>query len=188
MSLLRELVLLREAEEEKKKGEVPVDPDTAAEDQAPTEGDEEVENKEEGTDEPDAADTPADDAEAGDDDAEDDTAEPSNKGVGEVAEEQGFEKSQKDMFAFGKTRKVTLLTKNEDCGGLELTLQYVINPATGAWSFRACLAGQSEEDMVEFTTGEDPSSLVKHLEKKKKITAHQAVENLNPPADKDLSK
>lgn len=108
--------------------------------------------------------------------------------VGSVSKAQGFEKSKSEMYAFGKTRPVTLLTKDETLGGLNLTLQYVINPSTGAWKFRACLAGQSEEDMVEFDTGEDPSSLIKSLKKKTKITPHQAVEYLHPPANKKVEK
>ncbi len=108
--------------------------------------------------------------------------------VGSVSKAEGFVKSKKDMFAFGATRPVTLLTKNERVGGMEITFQYVINPKTGAWSLRACLKGQSDEDMVEFSTGEDPSSLIKSLKKKKKVTPHQLVDNLNPPADKVVKK
>jgi len=104
--------------------------------------------------------------------------------VGSVSQAEGFKKSKKEMFAFGATRPVTLLTKDEKIGGMDITLQYVINPKTGAWSLRAALQGQSAEDMVEFETGEDPTSLIKNLKKKKKITPHQLVDNLNPPADK----
>lgn len=107
--------------------------------------------------------------------------------VGIVAQREGFTKSKKEMFAFGATRPTTLLTKNEKLGGLEITLQYIINPKTGAWCLRACLAGQSDEDMVEFDTGEDPSSLIENLKKKTKVTPHQAVEYLNPPADQVTS-
>lgn len=120
-------------------------------------------------------DVPSDQTDVDDEDAED---------VGSVAEQEGFQKSSDNIFAFGKTRKVTTLTRDEMLGGLDLTLQYIINPETGAWSFRACLAGQSAEDMVEFSTGEDPTSLIKHLKRKKKITAHQAAEYLHPPANK----
>lgn len=129
-------------------------------------------------------DTENQDAVPEDDEGSEESSEPKEgEDVGSVADEEGFKKSKKEMYAFGKTRPVTLLTKNESLGGLKLTLQYVINPQTGAWSLRACLAGQGESDMVEFTTGEDPSSLINSLRKKKKITPHQAVEFLNPPAD-----
>jgi hypothetical protein len=128
----------------------------------------------------DTPDVPADDAPVQDEvPVEDETP---TKDVGSVAKEEGFKKGTDMMFAFGKTRKVTTLTKDETLDGLKLTLQYVINPETGSWSFRACLKGQTEEDMVEFATGEDPSSLIAHLEKKKKITATAAVEYLRPPA------
>jgi hypothetical protein len=122
------------------------------------------------------------------DDGDQDLTQDDDTDVGSVAQKQGYVKSKKQMFAFGATRPVTLLTKNEKLGGLNLTLQYVINPKTGAWSLRACLQGQSNEDMVEFTTGEDPSSLVQNLKKKTKITPHQAVEFLHPPADKPVKK
>lgn len=146
------------------------------------------EAEEQEDDVPPADDTEDQDAVPAEDDTEDQDAEESSEpkegeDVGSVADEEGFKKSKKEMYAFGKTRPVTLLTKNESLGGLKLTLQYVINPQTGAWSLRACLAGQGESDMVEFTTGEDPTSLINSLRKKKKITPHQAVEFLNPPAD-----
>ena len=185
MTLLTELYqILREKEEEDSKkadapeGDEPPIADTEIEDQEPTEDDAETDNK----DEP--AETPAETDEADEEDSEDE--EESGEDVGSVAEEEGFEKGTKEAYMAGKTRKVTTLTKNEELGGLDITLQYIINPQTGAWSLRACLAGQSEEDMVEFHTGEDPSSLIKSLKKKKKITPHQAVEYLNPPADKAL--
>lgn len=141
--------------------DVPPAEDTELADQKPTEKDDAEENEDEGTED---ADQPQD--------------------VGSVASREGFTKTKKEMYAFGATRPVTLLTKNQKIGGMDITLQYVINPKTGAWSLRACLAGQSDEDMVEFTTGEDPSSLAKNLQKKTKITPHQLVDNLNPPADK----
>lgn len=136
----------------------------------------------------DEAEDNADDNSQSDAEEEDESDEEEEEDVGTVAEREGYQKSKKDMYAFGKTRPVTILTKNETLGGLKLTIQYVINPSTGAWVLQACLAGQSQEDMVEFGTGEDPSSLVKSLKKKRKITAHQAVQYLNPPADGSLNK
>jgi hypothetical protein len=123
---------------------------------------------------------PVDDG--GEEDVEDTSGQPEN--VGDVAKELGWAKTQDTLNAFGKTRKVTLLTKDGSVGGIDVTQQYVINPETGAWKFQACCAGGTEVDMVEFATGEDPSSLVTHLRKAKKITPHQAVEYLNPPVDR----
>src|SRR5262249_34443033 len=51
------------------------------------------------------------------------------------------------------------------------------------WKLMGCLEGQSEDDMVEFDAGEDPSSLIDNLKKKVKITPHAAVDKLKPPAD-----
>ena len=115
------------------------------------------------------------DEEGGDEEDEED--------VGSVVASQGFEKESKEMFAFGETRQVTVLTKTEQLGGLEVTYQYVINPKTGSWTLSACLAGQSAEDMIEFHKGEDSTSLIASLKQPEKITAQQAVDNLNPPAD-----
>lgn len=170
---------LYQLNEDKKK-----DPDS--EEQDKDEAEEIDTNKDEAEDEvEDEVEAEDEDEDEDEDEAEDEDEE---LDVGAVADEEGFEKSQRDLYAFGKTRKVTLLTKNEPLGGLELTLQYVINPSTGAWMLQACLAGQSQEDMVEFAKGEDPQSLAKHLKKKKKITPHQAVQYLNPPADSVLDK
>jgi len=124
-----------------------------------------------------------DDAEETSDEDEETVEDDGPQDVGSVAERQGFKKSKKEMYAFGKTRPVTLLTKDAPLGGLDVTYQYVINPKTGAWILRACLKGQTDADMVQFAQGDDPSSLVKNLKKKTKITSHQAVEFLNPPAD-----
>lgn len=174
MKLLKELYLISEAEKDEKV--VPPAEADELENQEPTQAEDDAENKDEGTDNLDD-----EDAVEGEPEKE---SEPQD--VGSVSQTQGFKKSSSEMYAFGKTRKVTLLTKNDNLGGIKLTLQYVINPETGAWSFKACLAGQTEADMVEFDSGEDPSSLVKSLQKKRKITPHQAVEFLNPPADQEI--
>ena len=163
----------------------PLIEDTTKKDSSDTDTDSDTDS---GTDTDSDTDTDTDsgtDSDTGTDseDKEEEDEEEDEEDVGSVSKQQGFKKSQRDLYAFGKTRHVTLLTKDEELGGLTLTLQYVINPATGAWLLQACLAGQSQEDMVEFDSGEDPSSLIKSLKKKKKITAHQAVEYLNPPAD-----
>jgi len=130
----------------------------------------------------------ADPAEQTPDEDEVDAPPVEGEDVGSVSKAEGFVKSKTEMFADGATRPVTLLTKNERVGGMEITFQYVINPKTGSWRLRACLKGQSNEDMVEFSTGEDPTSLIKSLKKKKKVTPHQLVDNLNPPADKEVPK
>jgi hypothetical protein len=93
-----------------------------------------------------------------------------------IADEQGFAKSHEKINVSGKRKTVTTLTKIDTVGGIEVEMEYIINPETGAWVFKAGIPGHAK---VEFKTGEDSSSLVRHLKKKKKITAHQAVENLS---------
>lgn len=172
MKLIKDLQKLLEADDPSKDEETVETEETPEDESAEDVGNDDA-----------ADETPSDDTDK-DNSGVTDADEVPVEDVGSVSQEQGFAKSKKEMFAFGKTRPVTLLTKDEQLGGLEITLQYVINPATGAWKLRACLAGQSEEDMVEFDSGEDPSSLIKSLKKKNKITPHQAVDRLNPPADK----
>jgi len=125
----------------------------------------------------------SEDSEDSEDDEDTDEGPVEGEDVGSVADLQGFEKSKKEMYAFGATRPVTLLTKQEREGGMDVTFQYVINPKTGGWKLQAKLANQNDSDYVEFTTGEDPSSLIKSLKKKKKVTPHQLVDNLNPPQE-----
>lgn len=158
MKFLQEL--LREAEE-KIEDETPV---------APPEEETETADADE--------DTPAE---------EDDDEELEGEDIGEVADKQGYQKAKTEMFFSGKERQVTTLTKDEELGGLKLHTMYVINPKTGAWVYKAGLVGEDDDRMNEFRTGEDPSSLLKHLKKKRKISPHQAVEYLNPPVEKETS-
>lgn len=106
--------------------------------------------------------------------------EESGDDVGSVADEQGFAKSREKITVSGKRKIITTLTKMDTIGGIEVEFEYVVNPDTGSWLFKAGIPGKAK---VEFKTGEDSSSLIKHLKKKKKITAHQAVENLS---DRDV--
>lgn len=178
MNLIKDLQKLLEADDPNKEEETQETPEDETSKDEETVDDSTDETSDESSEEEQA------DSNDEDDSGVTDADEVPVEDIGSVATVQGFKKSKKEMYAFGKTRPVTLLMKDEPLGGLDLTLQYVINPATGAWKLRACLAGQSEEDMVEFDSGEDPSSLIKNLKKKNKITPHQAVEHLNPPADK----
>jgi len=162
MKFLQEL--LREAEE-KIEDETPVDPPEEETPPAPTEDD-----------------APVDDENVDDEEADDDSED-----IGEVADKQGYQKAKTEMFFAGKERQVTTLTKDEELGGLKLHTMYIINPKTGAWVYKAGLVGEDDEHMAEFRTGEDPSSLLKHLKKKKKISPHQAVEYLNPPVERETS-
>ena len=158
---------LPEAEDKEEK--TPPAEDDELANQTPTPEDDETENKDEGTES----------------DKED--KDPKDENVGDVANELEYVKTKKRMYAFGQQRDVTILTKNEIQAGYKLTLQYIINPKTGGWSLRACYAGQSESDMAEVATGEDPTSLIKSLRKKRKITPSAIEEYLNKPADAHLA-
>jgi hypothetical protein len=138
------------------------------------------ENKDMPVDDTDEIPPTDDDAAPTDDyDIPDEPDEEEEERASDVADDQGFEKGHEAKMVDGKSQKLTTLLKDETLGGLELQLKYVINPKTGAWSFRIALQGQDK--FVEITTGEDPLSLIKHLKKKHKVTAHQAVENLPEP-------
>lgn len=159
MSLLRQILLLAEEAESKDKEPEESDKESDVAEQ-PEEKPEEDSNEEENVED------------------EDDIA--------TIVEKQGYDKSSKEKFAFGETRKVTVLTKTEPLGGLDVTYQYIINPKTGSWVLSACLAGQSDEDMVEFHSGEDTDSLIASLKKPQKISQDQAIKNLKPPADPSI--
>lgn len=96
--------------------------------------------------------------------------------IGELADELGYVKDKKEMFLFGKNRTVTLLSKTESVEETDIFTQYQVNPTTGAWIFKA---GKDEDDLMELKSGEDPSSLLKHLKDETKISAHQVEEYFN---------
>lgn len=178
MSLLKQIHLLTEDDDAKKVDKAPL---FKGDEKAPKEKEAAPEEKpDEEPAEPESTEEPEQKPEETSDEP---SEEAPKEDVGTVVADQGFEKDSREMFAFGKTRKVTVLTKTEPLGGLEITYQYLINPKTGSWTLRACLKGQSDEDMVEFHKGEDPTSLIDSLKKSERITPEQAVNNLNPPAD-----
>ena len=93
--------------------------------------------------------------------------------IGSVSVRQGYDKEKTEMFMFGATRPVTILSKTEDIDNKSIETQYIINPKTGAWVYKV---GLSKEDMIEIKNGEDPSSLLHHLKRKTKISPHQVSE------------
>lgn len=132
-------------------------------------------------------DTPPEDDVPSEEITDNDDDDSDEEDIGEVADSQGYQKAQTELKFEGKMRTVTTLTKDEELGGLKLHTMYIINPKTGSWVYKAGLVGEDDNRMAEFRTGEDPSSLLKHLKKKKKISPHQAVEYLNPPLEKEKS-
>lgn len=183
MNLLKQIHLLTEADDLKKVDKAPLfKPEEKTSDETDSKDNAKT-DKSASEPEPEADDTQSnpDDSDSNTDTQS--TQDSDTQDVGTIVAQQGFEKESREMFAFGKTRKVTVLTKTEPLGGLEVTYQYLINPKTGSWTLRACLKGQSDEDMVEFHKGEDPASLIDSLKKSQRITPEQAVNNLNPPAD-----
>ena len=108
--------------------------------------------------------------------------------VFDFAKKNGYALKKQNMFFRKQTIPVITLTKIEKIGELEIVCQYVINPETESWLFQVCIEGQSAEDMVEFKKGEAYDTLLKHMQRKNKITANQAVNYLNPPVGVDIQK
>ena len=108
--------------------------------------------------------------------------------VFDFAKKNGYALKKQNMFFRKQTIPVITLTKIEKIGELEIVCQYVINPETESWLFQVCIEGQSAEDMVEFKKGEAYDTLLKHMQRKNKITANQAVNYLNPPVGVDVKK
>jgi N-methylhydantoinase A/oxoprolinase/acetone carboxylase beta subunit len=93
--------------------------------------------------------------------------------IGSVSVRQGYDKEKTEMNLFGAVRPVTILSKVEEIDDKSIETQYLINPKTGAWVYKV---GLSKEDMIEIKNGEDPSSLLRHLKRKTKISSHQVSE------------
>lgn len=112
-------------------------------------------------------------------------------GIGEIVEfakKNGYKVKREKMYFKKSTIPVVTLTKTDKIGGLGIITQYVLNPETQSWLFQACVEGQSAEDMVEFRKGEAYAPLMKHIQRKNKITANQAANYLNPPVGVDIKK
>lgn len=99
--------------------------------------------------------------------------------VVDVAEKHGFSERREKIKIGDSTVKVMVLVGNLQMGDTSLFGKYVINPETGSWSF---LVGYPLGAMVELHTGEDTSTLIKHLKRKKKVTQHQ-VDAYIPPLE-----
>jgi hypothetical protein len=91
-----------------------------------------------------------------------------------VADNEDYEITNSSKLISGKRYPVILFTKIDTFFSEELEIQYLVNPGTGAWSFSAGFP--SEKERIEFHTGEDDTSLIKHMKKKKKLTANQVDE------------
>lgn len=98
------------------------------------------------------------------------------KSVEDHALEQDFEKKSKRMEFSGSRIMVDVYSKVETYGGVNVALQYLVNRKTDAWTFS--IAQEDGEDFTEIKTGEDSTSMIKHLKKKKKVTPHQIAEYL----------
>lgn len=112
-------------------------------------------------------------------------------GIGDVvvaAKKNGFTAKRQKMYFRKQTIPVMTFTKIDKIGGLGIVTQYVVNPDTQSWLLQACVEGQSAEDMVEFRKGESYTGLLKHMQRKNKITANQAINYLSPPVGVDLRK
>ena len=85
----------------------------------------------------------------------------------DYAEHMGYSKASGTKKINGERFKVILLKKEADFGDLTLEFEYIINPETEAWTFEV---SKPNEDGFEFGSGEDDSTLIKHLKKKQKLT------------------
>ncbi len=112
-------------------------------------------------------------------------------GIGDVftfAKKNGYSVKRQKMYFRKQTIPVVTLTKTDKIGGLGIVTQYVVNPDTQSWLLQACVEGQSAEDMVEFKKGESYTGLLKHMQRKNKISVNQAVNYLSPPVGADIRK
>lgn len=105
-----------------------------------------------------------------------------------AAKKNGFSAKKQKMYFRKQTIPAVTFTKTDKIGGLGIITQYVVNPDTQSWMLQACVEGQSAEDMVEFRKGESYTGLLKHMQRKNKITANQAINYLNPPVGIDIKK
>lgn len=87
--------------------------------------------------------------------------------VERIAAAHDFAKSHGKITVDSKRVPVTWFTASEDFGDLAtVEYTYTVNEKTSAWSFSVGIPGGKD---VEFATGEDEESLVKHMKRKKKI-------------------
>ena len=87
-----------------------------------------------------------------------------------LAIEEGYKRIATTKVSAGKEREVIIFTKaqkvNDD---LTLDYEYVVNPETKAWSFQVAT---EKIPAKQFDSGEDETSLMKHMKKKHKMSMH----------------
>ena len=85
-----------------------------------------------------------------------------------AASEHNFKKSIK--YTDGKDDKgrikVIVFSKNVEVEDYNVAFKYTVNSETSSWNFSAIYNGQT----IKEDTGEDLSSLIKHMSKKNKIS------------------
>jgi hypothetical protein len=89
--------------------------------------------------------------------------------VYDYAVKQGYRKQTGTKTVDGKKFPVIVLKKNADFEEFVLQFKYIINPETQAWTF---VVSRGDEDGIEMASGEDAETLITHLKKKKKVSAH----------------
>lgn len=85
-----------------------------------------------------------------------------------TAKKMGYTSKLEVRKLSGKSRDVIVLTKVKEVFDVEITFEYIVNPETSAWSFIV----KNEKNEMEISSGEDDTSLTKHLEKKSKLSKH----------------
>ena len=84
------------------------------------------------------------------------------------AKKMGYASKLEVRKLSGKSRDVIVLSKIKEVFDNQITYEYVVNPETQAWSFIV----KNDKNEMEIASGEDESSLSKHLEKKSKLSKH----------------
>lgn len=84
------------------------------------------------------------------------------------AKKMGYASKLEVRKLSGKSRDVIVLSKVKEVFETQITFEYIVNPETSAWSFIV----KNDKNEMEISSGEDSTSLSKHLEKKSKLSKH----------------
>lgn len=93
--------------------------------------------------------------------------EASDDSLSDVIKDQKFKTAKGRLEKLGRRLNVTYYMKSQDFeDGRTVNFTYIVNNDSSSWSFRAGLPGGTD---IEFDSGEDESSLTRHMKRKNKI-------------------